>query len=53
MRDEGVKMDAVLNFFKNLVLHPPFRMDPTVENTLIGLGVMALLLVSAWLWNRR
>lgn len=53
-------MDSVLDFFKglpaylwDLTIHPPFKLDPTVENTLIGLGVLALLVAGAWLWNRR
>lgn len=52
-------MDTVLDFFKSLpnmlldqILHPPFKLDPTVENTLVGLGVLALLISGSWLWNR-
>lgn len=52
-------MDAVMDFFKGLpsmlwdqVIHPPFKADPTVENTLLGLAVIALIVAGVWAWNR-
>jgi hypothetical protein len=52
-------MDAVLDFFKSLpstmldlILHPPFKPDPTVKTTLIGVGMVLLVMVGSWAWNR-
>jgi hypothetical protein len=52
-------MDTVLDFFKSLpnmllsqILHPPFKPDPTVETTLIGIGAVLLIMVGSWAWNR-
>lgn len=50
----------MIEFLKSLpatlldqILHPPFKPDPTLENTLIGLVALAVTLGGAWLWNRR
>ncbi len=36
----------------NGVLHPPFKPDPTVETTLIGLGLLVSILVGIKIYNR-
>lgn len=53
-------MDTIVDFFKSLpsfaldqILHPPFKLDPTVENTLIGLSLLAASLAVMWVHNRR
>ena len=52
-------MDTIVDFFKSLpsfaldqILHPPFKPDPTIESTLIGLGLLAVVLVGGWVRNR-
>lgn len=53
-------MDTVLDFFKSLpnmlldqILHPPFKLDPTLENTVLGLIMITTILVGIWIKNRR
>lgn len=52
-------MDMVMDFFKSLpnmlldqILHPPFKLDPTVENTALGLIMITAILVGIWIKNR-
>lgn len=46
-------LEELPNAVLNWVLHPPFRPDPTVETTLVGLGLLVAALVGIKIYNSR